>query len=219
MKKTVVVTAISVALLGGCSDEADNESTEAATPLETVEPSPSVETSTEPEQTTVEEEPEVEPQAAEEPPFPIYELGERFEFEDSALTIEKVEVSDTIETNEGGPLVAEDGELLVLVSMRYENLGRSGVDLSCSGLNDLYFTAYDSEMREMAPLFETNRIPGNQECNEDLLSGQSADWNEAYRMVEDGEPMAFEIAATSDFDNIVVANLSDDELTVTFDEP
>lgn len=103
--------------------------------------------------------------------------------------------------------------------MQYENLGREGVDLSCSGLNDLYFTAYDSEMREMAPLFETNRIPGNQECNEDLLSGQSAGWNEAYRMVDDGEPLAFEIAATSDFDNIVVASLTDEDLTVTLDEP
>lgn len=101
MKKLTTTLAASVALLGGCSNGVEDEPTDAATSRETSTPSPVAE-ATESEQTTEPEEVETEPQVAEESPIPIYEIGERFEFEDSALTIEEVEVSDTIETKRWG---------------------------------------------------------------------------------------------------------------------
>lgn len=147
--------------------------------------------------------------AASEAPFPIHDLGERFEFADSGLTVHEVEVSKSIATNDGRALQAAPGEDLVQIKMHYENLGTASVDLSCAGALDLYMTVYDTDQREIEPVFEAHRIPGNPGCNDSLLAGQESSWNQAYRMVEGGTPMAIEIVDTSTFDDVVVVNLTD----------
>lgn len=149
---------------------------------------------------------------AAEPPFTVYEIGERFEFAESGLTVTEVTVGSLIATTDGTALEAAEGEQLILVKSRYENLGGSSVDLSCSGPLDLYIVAHDTEGREMEPVYDTHRIPGNQPCNQGLLSGQEADWNFAYRAIEGGEPMALEIVDTRNFADAVVVNLTDEPL-------
>lgn len=181
---------------------------------EEVSADPAEETGAEPSQETAEEETsaasaEDATEAEEEFSYPVYEIGEPFEFEDTALTVTGVEVVSEIATRDGGVLRADDGEELVLVETEYMNLGRESVDLTCSGLRDLYLQAFDTDGREMEPLFEDHQIPGNPECNDALLAGQESEWTTAFRMVEGGQPLGLSLTETNSFDNLVVVNFTD----------
>lgn len=150
-------------------------------------------------------------------PYPVYTVGQPFEFESMGLTVNSFEVTDEIVTNDGGVLTASPGEDLVLVRTLFVNLGNDGQDLSCAGINGVFIDAYDVEGRSMEPLFESSRIPGNPECNFSLLSGQKHDYNFALRMIEGSQPLAISFTETRTFDDMVFFNFTDRELTLGSD--
>lgn len=114
-------------------------------------------------------------------------LGSPFETDSAALTINSVEVLDQIETVDGAPLSADEGTKLVLVKASYTVVGPNAADLSC-GDTGLYIRGYDSAGSEMPQVFETHRIPGNMGCNEKLMTGQTHDWNIAFKIVGTNAP-------------------------------
>lgn len=135
--------------------------------------------------------------------YPVYSIAETFEFASMRLTVNSFEVTDEIGTTDGSPIVADPGEDFVLFRTHYVNLGSGAVDLSCSGLPDMWLLAEDVGGREMVPEFETYRIPGNPECNHMLMSGQESDWNFAYRMIEGAKPLVLIAEETQQFEDRV----------------
>lgn len=131
------------------------------------------------------------------------------------LTVNSFEVTNEIPTNDGDVLTAAPGEDFVLVRTLFVNVGNDGQDLACAGISDVFIEAYDIEGRTMEPLFETNRIPGNPECNYSLLSGQQHEYNFALRMIEGSQPLALSFTETRTFDDMVFFNFTDRELTLT----
>lgn len=104
---------------------------------------------------------------------------------------------------QGAPIVAGQGEQLVLVKTSFVNSGSDLVDLSCSGPYSAYIQGWDDAGREMAPVFETSRIAGNPECNSQLLQGQAHEWNLAYRAIAGSTPLGLSITDTRDYVSIV----------------
>lgn len=136
------------------------------------------------------------PTQAEEAPSNVIPLGQTLDSTSFALTINSAVVLDSIQTTDGAPITPDSGTELVLVHATYTVNGPNGVDLSC-GNYDMFVRAYDSDGNEMAPLFEESRIPGNQPCNEKIVTGQTADWISAYKMVQGHEPGGFVVIDTN----------------------
>lgn len=146
---------------------------------------------------------------------PVAAMGEPATIAGSTLTVTSFEIVNEVPTVSGDPLVAGSGEQLVLFHTHYVNGSTQTADLSCSGAPDWYIEVLDTEQREMAPVFETYRIPGNPECNYQLLSGQESDWTFAYRQVEGATPMALQITETQTYDGFVLIDLTGRGLTVS----
>lgn len=140
------------------------------------------------------------------------------EFSGGRLTLNEVEVVKEIPTVDGEPLRAAAGEQLVLFRTRFVNTGTLTVDLSCAGVPDWYVQVFDTERRELAPVFDTYRIPGNQECNHQLLSGQEADWNFA-RGIEGSTPRVLQITESRHFKDWIGFALTDEPLRLVQTEP
>lgn len=197
-RTAAVAAAFGVALLvAGCSGTggAPEAPVQAATGVATedaAEPSP------EPSETPAPT-PEADPD--------LFYLGESVTYAGITLTVNKVEVLPSIPTNDGSSLDAAAGEQLVLVSTHFVNSGADLVDLSCAGPYGAYIQGWDDQEREMANLFETHRIPGNPECNAQLLSGQEHDWNFAYRAIAGSTPLALTIADMNAMDGNITIDL------------
>lgn len=112
-----------------------------------------------------------------------------------AITIHSATVVDQIETT-GAPLVAEPGTDLVYVTATYTVVGPDAVDLTCAKY-DIFVMAYDDQGGEMVNLFAESELPGNPVCNSKLLTGQSSEWNFAYKMVEGRQPSHLEVIDTN----------------------
>lgn len=140
-------------------------------------------------------------------------LGETAaDFVGGTLTVSAVEVVGEVATNDGGPITAAAGEQLVVIRTHFVNKGTATVDLSCSGVPDWYIQVFDTEQRELAQVFETYRIPGNPECNHQMLSGQEADWTLVFRAVEGATPRVFQITDSRTFDDWIAWALTDEPL-------
>ena len=135
-----------------------------------------------------------EPAPVAEPASTVYEVGDTFTTGNVTLTIHSVEVVDSIATTSGSPLTPDAGGQLVLIMMTYNN-SKTQADLSC-GNTDLYLQMFDTEEREMAPVFETARIPGNPGCNDHQLQGVSHEWNIAFQSVAGVVPLAMSVTET-----------------------
>jgi hypothetical protein len=115
------------------------------------------------------------------PEVPVLHVGDAATNFGVTLTISSVEIVDSIETISGPPIVAEPGTQLVLFKATFLNNTSVPVDLSCA--SPLWMNVYDTEGRKLAPVFDTYRIPGNQECNYQLIQGLSSEWNFAFKGV------------------------------------
>jgi hypothetical protein len=82
----------------------------------------------------------------------------------------------------------------VLIKTTYSN-SKTQADLSC-GNTDLYLQIFDVAEREMAPVFETSRIPGNPGCNDHLLQGIPHEWNFAFQSVAGAVPHNMSVTET-----------------------
>lgn len=143
----------------------------------------------------------------------MFGLGDRVQFAGMDITYTAVEMTDSIDTVDGGTIAAESGEVLVLLSSDFKNPGPDTVDLSCSGVNDAYIQMFDWDDNEIAQVFDTYEIPGNPGCNDQLLVGQEAQWNTLWRTVEGSEPAYLSISDTNTWDEIGIA--LDDDVTLT----
>ena len=121
------------------------------------------------------------------------------------LTVNSLEVVNHIDVVSGDPLVPVAGGALVLFRTSYMNT-QNAADLSCGG-TDLFIQVFDEKDREMAPIFETSRIPGNQGCNDHLLQGTTADWNWAVQGVAGAVPTRMEVTDSIMFGNPTVIHL------------
>lgn len=133
-------------------------------------------------------------------------------FADGTLTVTSVEVVPEIATNDGGVVTAADGEQLVVIRTHFTNAGPSTVDLSCSGVPNWYIQVFDTEQRELAQVFESYRIPGNPECNYQLMSGQESDWTLIFRSIAGATPRVFQITDSRTFDDWIAWALTDEPL-------
>lgn len=131
------------------------------------------------------------------PPAPaVIGVGQTLESKNFHLTVNSAEVLDQIDTTEGAPLTPAAGTQLVLVKTTYTVTGPNAVDLTC-GNYDTFIRGYDSEGGQMAETFETPRIPGNQPCNQKIVTGQTAEWNFAYQMTAGRQPGALVVIDTN----------------------
>jgi len=136
----------------------------------------------------------VQPAPAPEPQMEVYSIGETFTTGNVTLTIHSVEVLDSVATTSGSPLTPDPGGQLVLFRTTYSN-SKTQADLSC-GNTDLYVQVFDSQEREMAPVFENPRIPGNPGCNDHLLQGVAHEWNFVFQSVAGAVPLAMSVTET-----------------------
>lgn len=150
--------------------------------------SPTVEKSTEPAPAAT------QPSAPAEPEPDAYRIGDTFTTGNVTLTVHSVEILDSIPTVEGSPLTPDAGGQLVLIKTTYSN-SKAQADLSC-GNTDLYIQVFDTQEREMAPVFETYRIPGNPGCNDHLLQDTPHEWNIAFQSVAGAKPLAISVTET-----------------------
>lgn len=188
----IIITAVAMLTLTGCAGETSPTPTVTITETATAEPSET------PMQT-----PEPEPSEPEDD-IPRFEIGETGELLGMALTIRSVEVLDTIPTIDGSPLKAGEGEQYVLIKSDFTNNSKNLVDLSCSGMPDVYIQAWDTEEREMDPVYESSRLKSNPECNESLLQGQSHAWTFVYRTVKGAVPSHMALIDTATFNDGIV---------------
>lgn len=207
-----------LALLAGCAEGAPAP---AASTVTVTAPAPPAETVTVAVTETITEEApppdagsgEVEEGAEEaqdsEFPFPVYELGDTFEFYGAEFTFTDVTVTQQVETVDGAPIVADEGEQLVYVEGEFINRSGEPANLSCSGINNIMLTLYDVDGGEMPPLFDSYRLPGNPECSDRLLEGQGSTYNQVFRSLEGAEPFGFEILETQSFEDAVFVNFTD----------
>ena len=145
----------------------------------------------------------------------LFDIGEPVTIAESTLTVTGVEVVAEVPTVDGAPITAAAGEQLVLFRMHYVNGSKQTADLSCAGAPDWYIQVFDTQQRELAQVFETYRIPGNPECNAQLLSGQEADWSLVFRSTEGATPMALQITDSRTFDDFVAIDLTGQGLTIS----
>jgi hypothetical protein len=147
----------------------------------------------------------------------ITAIGEPVTFAGATITVNSFKVLSQIKTVDGTPLVAGEDEQLVLFNTHFVNESKGTVDLSCAGYTDWYIQAFDTEGREMAAVFDTYRIPGNQKCNHELLSGQESEWNFAFRQIAGATPMYLQVTDTRTYSDIRVVNLTDKPLRISTD--
>jgi hypothetical protein len=145
----------------------------------------------------------------------VFGIGEPVTLAGSTLVVNSFEVLHEIPTVDGEPLVAAAGEQFVLFHTHYVNGSTQTADLSCSGAPDWYVQVLDTEQRELAAAFDTYRIPGNPECNHQLLSGQEADWSFAFRGTDGATPMVLQITDSRTFEDFVAVDLTGTGLTIT----
>lgn len=147
-----------------------------------------------------------------------YMLGETSEeFAGGILTVKSVEVVQEVATTDGVPLTAAEGEQLVVFHTHFVNNSNETVDLSCSGVLSWYIQVFDTEQRELAPVFDTYRIPGNPECNHQMLSGQESDWSFVFRGIADATPRVLQITDTRTYDDWIAWALTDEPLRLAED--
>lgn len=146
-----------------------------------------------------------QPAPAPEPEMEVYSVGETFATGNVTLTIHSVEVVDSVATTSGPPLTPDSGGQLVLFRTTYSN-SKTQADLSC-GNTDLYVQVFDTQEREMAPVFETPRIPGNPGCNDHLLQGVAHEWNFVFQSVAGAVPLTMSVTETDKWLNPVWVDL------------
>ncbi len=160
---------------------------------------------------TTSERPATEPKVSEPAPPPAepepdtYGVGDTFTTGNVTLTIHSVEVTDSIATTEGSQLTPDEGGQLLLIKSTYSN-SKTQADLSC-GNTDLYIQVFDTEEREMAPVFETASIPGNLGCNDHLLQDTPHEWNIAFQSVAGASPLAISVTETDKWLDPVWVNI------------
>lgn len=130
-----------------------------------------------------------------EPEPETFGIGDTFTTGNVTLTIHSVEVADSVATTEGSPLTPDTGGQLLLIKTTYSN-SKTQADLSC-GNTDLYIQVFDTEEREMAPVFENYRVPGNPGCNDHLLQGTPHEWNLVFQSVAGASPLAISVTETA----------------------
>ena len=138
--------------------------------------------------------PSLEPSAPAEPAVDTYAIGDPVTVGPVTLTINSFEVVDTVQTNDGVPLTPDAGGQLVVFHTTYVN-SKNQADLSC-GNTDLYIQVYDEQGLEMAPVFETYRIPGNPECNAHQLQNQPREWTFVFQSVAGAKPTIVSLLET-----------------------
>ena len=132
----------------------------------------------------------------------VFQLGEMIEFASMKITYMDVKIVDSLEKSSGGVFSPENGEILILLESEFTNPGPETVDLSCAGVPDAYIQMFDHENSEIAPEFDTYEIAGNPECNEQLLKGQSSQWNTLWRSTEGSQPGYLIITDMNSMDEI-----------------
>lgn len=123
-----------------------------------------------------------------------FKIGDTIKTGAVTMTIDSVEIVQSVATTSGEPLVPDSGGQLVLFKTTYTN-DVDQADLSC-GNTDLYIQVFDTQKREMAPVFETYRIPGNPDCNHHLLQGVPAQWNFVFQSVAGAKLSTMSITET-----------------------
>jgi hypothetical protein len=126
-----------------------------------------------------------------------YGFGETFTTGNVTLTVNSIEAVDSISTTQGSPITPDAGGQLFLLKMAYSN-SKTQADLSC-GNTDLYLQAFDTLEREMAPVFELSRIPGNPGCNDHLLQNTQHEWNYVFQSVAGASPLALSVTETDKY--------------------
>jgi hypothetical protein len=132
---------------------------------------------------------------APEPEPESYGFGEAFTTGNVTLTVNAIEAVDSLATTDGPPITPDAGGQLFVLKMVYSN-SKTQADLSC-GNTDLYLQLFDTEEREMAPVFETYRIPGNPECNDHLLQDTPREWSYIFQSVAGASPLALSVTETA----------------------
>jgi hypothetical protein len=138
--------------------------------------------------------PAAQPPAAAQKQPTVYKVGDTFTTGNVTLTVHSVEVLDKIPTTDGSPLTPDPGGQLVLIKTTYSN-SKNQADLSC-GNTDLYIQVFDSQQREMGPVFETARVGGNPGCNDHLLQTTPHEWNFVFQSVAGAKPIEMSITET-----------------------
>ncbi|TFC19917.1 hypothetical protein [Cryobacterium sp. MDB2-10] len=132
-------------------------------------------------------------------------IGTAVKVGSAILSVNSLETVDHIDVISGDTFVPDSGGELVLFRTSYMNT-QNVADLSC-GSTDLYIQVFDEKNREMAPVFETYRIPGNQGCNDQLLQGTTSDWNWAVQGVAGATPTRMEVTNSITFGKPIVIRL------------
>jgi hypothetical protein len=80
-----------------------------------------------------------------------YKLGETIKFADATFTVNKVDVTDTVQLNHGGEIRADAGEELVIVYGHYVNTTGQPQNYCGSTLGDtMYVDIYDTNGSKMS---------------------------------------------------------------------
>jgi len=164
---------------------------------------PTREPSTAPSQSAVQPKPET-PEA--EPLPETYALGEPVSIGPVTLTVNSVEVTDSVTTTDGVPITPDAGGQLVVVRTTYVN-SKTQADLSC-GNTDLYIQLYDANGLEMAPVFELYRLPGNPECNAHQLQNQPHEWTILFQSIAGAKPTLMSLMETLSYSQQELVNLT-----------
>lgn len=129
-----------------------------------------------------------------EPAVETFGFGETFTTGNVTLTVNSFEAVETIATTQGSPITPDADGQLFLLKMTYNN-SKTQADLSC-GKSDLYLQAFDTLEREMAPIFELSRIPGNPGCNDHLLQDTPHEWSYIFQSVAGASLLALSVTET-----------------------
>ena len=181
----LIAAAIGIGYAAGAGNSSNAGSSNAA-------PSPATQTSTA-FATPMPTQPTTVPTPTPEP----YGFGETVTTGNVTLTVNSIEAVDSIATTEGSPITPDAGGQLFLLKMTYSN-SKTQADLSC-GKTDLYLQAFDTLEREMAPVFELHRIPGNPGCNDHLLQNTPHEWSYIFQSVAGASPLALSVTETDKY--------------------
>lgn len=135
----------------------------------------------------------------------VFQIGETISTDDMEITVNSIESVDTTQGNNGETLrPSVDGRKLLLVHTTFTNKGTDSLDLTCAGLPNWYIEAFDTSNNKLAAFEGSYNIPGNPECNAQLLNGETTNWTMGFEMPSTSIPGYLTFTDTSSFSYVFV---------------
>lgn len=149
------------------------------------------------------------------------EAGQKLVNGGITLTVNKVEIAETIPMNrsgyEAGDVSAkitherpEKGGKFLRIDTLVENTSNASKDLTCNWMIEA--KAIDSQNREFDEIDDLSDLENNPQCGDSLQPGLKADMSYVYLLPEDAEATGFKIRELND-------QIETEYTTITFDKP